>query len=353
VIEVQADLKRGDFRLKADFTGGAGVTVLFGRSGSGKTSIANLVAGLVQPEHGRVVVNGETVCDTESGLERPAWRRQIGYVFQDTRLFPHLNVRENLLYGARRRGVVAARIDPVVDLLALEGQLEQRPATLSGGEARRVAIGRALLSEPKLLILDEPLSGLDGARRVEILPYLDELARSGPPILYVTHAVDEAARLADEMVLVVDGQAFNAGPPDRAFARSEATDAAGLGAPISVLEGQALAEGGGPVTVVDLGGTQFHTPPLAITPGGRVRIVVDARDVAVALTAPADASFQNALGARVEAITPASDGLLIQLEGQGFRLTSLVTSQAAERLELRPGLEVVALVKATATARYA
>ena len=165
--------------------------------------------------------------------------------------------------------------------------------------------------------------------------------------------VDEAARLADEMVLVVDGQAFNAGPPDRAFARSEATDAAGLGAPISVLEGQAPAEGGGPVTVVDLGGTRFHTPPLATAPGGRVRIVVDARDVAVALTAPADASFQNALGARIEAITPASDGLLIQLQGQGFRLSSLVTSQAAERLKLQPGLEVVALVKATATARYA
>jgi len=353
MIEVQAELRRDDFLFQADFSAGGGVSVLFGRSGSGKTTAADLVAGLLRPTMGRIVLNGEVACDTGTRLDLPAWRRRIGYVFQDVRLFPHLNVRDNLLYGARRRGVPAPPIDEVVGLLGLDGRLTQRPDALSGGEARRVAIGRALLADPALLILDEPLSGLDGARRAEILPYLDRLARSGPPILYITHAVDEAARLADEVLLAVDGRVFNAGRPEQAFARPEAAEAAGLGAPISVIEGRAVADDAGPVAAVDLGGTVFHTPRLDVAAGDRVRIVVDARDVALALKAPTDASFQNRLAVRVQAIEPWGDGRLVRLRGEGFALTSLVTAQAAETLRLGPGREVVALVKATATARYA
>ena len=353
MIEVQAELTRGDFQFQADFAAARGVSVLFGRSGSGKTTAADLIAGLLRPTTGRIVLNGEAVCDTQARIAVPAWRRRIGYVFQDARLFPHMNVRDNLLYGARRRGVQAPRIDDVVGLLGLEGRLMQRPDTLSGGEARRVAIGRALLGDPGVLILDEPLSGLDGARRAEILPYLDQLARSGPPILYITHAVDEAARLADEVLLAVDGRVFTAGPPQAAFARPEATQAAGLGAPISVIEGRAVAGDAGPIAAVDLGGTVFHTPPLDVAAGDRVRIVVDARDVALALSTPADASFQNRLAVRVEAVEPWSDGRLVRLGGEGFSLSSLVTDQAVQALDLVPGRQAVALVKATATARYA
>lgn len=353
MIEVQAELTRGDFRFQADFVAQSGVSVLFGRSGSGKTTAADLIAGLLRPAKGRIVLNGEVVCDTQTRLDLPAWRRRIGYVFQDARLFPHLNVRDNLLYGARRRGVQSPPIDEVVGLLGLEGRLMQRPDALSGGEARRVAIGRALLGEPGVLILDEPLSGLDGARRAEILPYLDRLARSGPPILYITHAVDEAARLADEVLLAVEGRVFNAGRPELAFARPEAAQAAGLGAPISVIEGRATADGAGPVAAVDLGGALFHTPRLDVAVGDRVRIVVDARDVALALKPPTDASFQNRLAVRVEAVEPWADGQLVRLRGEGFGLTSLVTAQAVEALGLTPGRPVVALVKATATARYA
>lgn len=353
MIEIQAQLRRGDFNLDIDFTAPAGVTVLFGRSGSGKTTAADLIAGLTRPDSGRIVIAGETVWDATTRQHQPAWRRRVGYVFQDARLFPHLSVRDNLLYGARRRGVPVPALGETVGLLGLENRLAHRPGMLSGGEARRVAIGRALLSEPDLLILDEPLSGLDGARRAEILPYLDRLARSGPPILYVTHSVDEAARLADEVVLAVDGNLRNAGPPHAAFAVPQAVEATGLGVPVAVLQGRALAGHDGRVASADLGGTVFHTPLLDVAPGERVRIIVDARDVALARTAPADASFQNQLAARIVAIEPWTQGHLVQLAGPNWSLSSLVTDQAVEALGLAPGVEVVALVKATAAARYA
>jgi len=353
MIEVQAKLTRGAFRLEIDVRVANGVTVLFGRSGSGKTTVADLIAGLIRPDEGRVTLNGETLSDTSAGRDVPAWRRRVGYVFQGARLFPHLNLHDNLLYGARRRGLRTAPLDEVVGLLGLEGRLQERPHVLSGGEAQRVAIGRALLSAPDLLILDEPLSGLDGARRAEIIPYLDRLARSGPMILYITHSVEETTRLADQVLLAANGRVFNAGPPSQAFNGSDATQAANLGAPISVLEGRAMADSDGRMTVVDLGGADFHTPPLEVAPGDRVRIVVDARDVALALTSPAEVSFQNCLAARITSINPTASGMLVELEGAGFRLSSLVTTQAVETLRLVPGREVVALVKATAAARYA
>ncbi|HRH20091.1 MAG TPA: molybdenum ABC transporter ATP-binding protein [Brevundimonas sp.] len=353
MIEAQATIRRGTQDFAIDISVAQGVAVLFGRSGSGKTSVADLIAGLVKPRAGRVLLNGHPVSDAATRTHIPAWRRRIGYVFQDARLFPHLSVTDNLLYGARRRRLAGDNLDSVVALLGLEDHLTKRPGVLSGGEARRVAIGRALLSGPELLILDEPLSGLDGARKAEVLPFLDRLARSGPPILYITHSVEETARLADEVLLAADGRVFNAGPPSEAFARPEAADAAGLGAPISVLEGRAAGADSGPAQVVDLGGTTFHTPPLRVAPGERVRIVVDARDVALALTAPSGVSFQNQLAARIEALVPGTGGWLVHLSGPGFRLASLVTAEAAQTLGLAPGREVVALVKATAAARYA
>jgi len=353
MIEVQATIARGPLEFAVDISLAQGVAVLFGRSGSGKSSVADLIAGLIRPREGRVLLNGRVVSDAGTGLNVPPWQRRVGYVFQDARLFPHLSVTDNLLYGARRRRLVGGDFDEVVALLGLQDQLGKRPEVLSGGEARRVAIGRALLSGPDLLILDEPLSGLDGARKAEILPFLDGLARSGLPILYVTHAVDEAARLADEVLLAAGGKVFNAGPPSAAFARPEAVDAAGLGAPISVLEGHATATDDGPTNGVDLGGVTFHTPPLKVAPGERVRIVVDARDVALALSPSQVTSFQNQLRGRIESMVPAAGGWLVHLVGPGFRLTSLVTTQAAQALSLTPGGEVVALVKATASARYA
>ncbi len=354
MLEVSAHVLRDAFSLEVAFASDARITCLFGRSGAGKTTVAELVAGLICPVRGRVALDGEILSDAESARSVPVWKRRIGFVFQDARLFPHMTVRDNLLYGPRRSGDRLPALDPTVALLGLESLLERRPAALSGGEARRVAIGRALLTRPRLLILDEPLVGLDGARRGDILPYLDRLAREGPPILYVSHSVEEVARLADRVVLVDDGQAQGAEAPDAAFDRPEAEAAAGLSAPLSILNGRVTAhDAAGNATRIDLAGTPFLSPLLDAAPGERVRVVVDARDVALALTDPVGASFQNRLPMRVAALEPRTDGVLVRLEAGELRLKALVTHQACEQLALAPGREVIALVKATAAARYA
>ncbi|WP_339913782.1 molybdenum ABC transporter ATP-binding protein [uncultured Brevundimonas sp.] len=354
MLEVSAHIARGDFSLEVGFASDARITCLFGRSGSGKTTVAELVAGLIRPSRGRVALAGEPLFDSEASVSIPTWRRRIGYVFQDVRLFPHMTVRDNLLYGARRAGDTRPELDQTTALLGLEGLLERRPGSLSGGEARRVAIGRALLTRPRLLILDEPLAGLDGARRGDLLPYLDRLAQDGPPILYVSHAVDEVARLADRVVLVGEGRAIEAGPPDMAFDRPEAEAAAGLSAPLSILNGRVIThDPAGNATRIDLAGTSFLSPLLDVAPGERVRVIVDARDVALALTDPVGASFQNRLPMRVAALEARPDGVLVRLKAGELRLKALVTRQAVEQLALEPGRWVIALVKATASARYA
>ena len=354
MLEVSAHIARDDFSLEVGFSSDARITCLFGRSGAGKTTVAELVAGLIRPGRGRVALDGEALFDSDTGLSVPAWKRRIGYVFQDARLFPHMTVRDNLLYGARRARDLHPALDQTAALLGLESLLDRRPGGLSGGETRRVAIGRALLTRPRLLILDEPLAGLDGARRGDILPWLDRLARDGPPILYVSHSVEEVARLADQVVLVGEGRALGAEPPDAAFDRPEAEAAAGLSAPLSILNGRVTThDPAGNATRIDLSGTPFLAPLLDVGPGERVRIVVDARDVALALTDPVDASFQNRLPMQVAALDIRSDGVLIRLEADGLRLKALVTRQARDQLGLAPGRQVIALVKATAAARYA
>ena len=353
-LEVRAQARLGDFTLDADVATNARRVCLFGRSGAGKTTLANVVAGLVRPDAGRVAIEGEVLFDSAAGMDAPAWRRRIGYVFQEPRLFPHLNVRANLLY-ARRSGGAEARepsLDDICALLGLQGMVDRMPGALSGGEARRVAIGRALLSGPRLVILDEPLTGLDGARRRELLAYIDALAGSGgPPILYVSHSIEETARLADVVVLMQEGRTIACAPPAEAFDHPEAEAAAGLTAPVSILEGRVLDHEAG-ATRLSLGPMSFLTPRLELEPGAPARVVVDARDVAIALSDPADSSVQNRLQARIAAIEPHPGGLLLRLDAQGVRLKSLVTLTAAERLSLAQGGTVFALIKAVASARH-
>lgn len=354
MLEVSGRVVRGGFSLEVAFTSDAHITCLFGRSGSGKTTVADLVAGLIRPVQGRVVVAGDVLFDSAAGVSIPPWRRRIGYVFQEARLFPHMTVRDNLLYGAQRSGDSRAPLNETAALLGLEALLERFPRGLSGGEARRVAIGRALLTRPRLLVLDEPLAGLDGARRRDILPYLDRLAQEGPPILYVSHAVEEIARLAELVVLVGDGRAVGAVTPDSVFDRPEAEAAAGLSSPVSILDGRVTAhDPAGDATRIDLSGVPFLSPLLDVAIGERIRVVVDARDVALALTDPVGVSFQNRLPMRIAALETRSDGVLVRLEEDGLKLKALVTRQAREQLALKSGLRVIALVKATAAARYA
>jgi molybdate transport system ATP-binding protein len=204
-LKVEARTQLGAFSLDAEFTTAGGVTAIFGRSGSGKTTLINIIAGLVRPEYGRVVLDKEVLLDTNRGTDMPTYRRRIGYVFQEGRLFPHLTVRQNLLYGRWFAADKAGQesFDAVVEMLALGALLKRGTAKLSGGEKQRVAIGRALLASPRLLLMDEPLSSLDHQRKLEVVPYLERLRdQANVPIIYVSHSVPEVARLATTVVLI-------------------------------------------------------------------------------------------------------------------------------------------------------
>jgi molybdate transport system ATP-binding protein len=204
----------GDFALKAAFAAEAGATALFGPSGAGKSSIIGMIAGLVRPDRGRIVLAGETLFDSATRIHVPAWRRRIGTVFQEGRLFPHLSVKHNLDYGRWMSGLAfdAADHARVVAMLDIAHLLARRPGKLSGGERQRVAIGRALLMRPRLLLLDEPLASLDARRKAEILPYLVRLRdQGGVPMVYVSHNADEVRVLATRVVRLNEGSVVGVG----------------------------------------------------------------------------------------------------------------------------------------------
>jgi molybdate transport system ATP-binding protein len=214
MLSVDVRKQLGAFALSAKFDTGGGVTALFGPSGSGKTSIANMIAGLLKPDSGRIVLDDKVMFDSKAGVNVPPHKRTIGYLFQEARLFPHMNVRSNLDYGRRMSGRVhdVAAFAHVVELLGIGHLLDRRPGALSGGERQRVAIGRALLMQPRLLLLDEPLASLDAARKAEIFPYLERLRDEAQvPMIYVSHAPTEIRRIANAVVILEDGQVRDAG----------------------------------------------------------------------------------------------------------------------------------------------
>src|SRR5437870_10444562 len=215
MLEVDIEHRFADFALDIHFRAGRGLTALFGRSGAGKTSVVNAIAGLIRPERGRIFVDGSVLLDTVRGVRTPAHRRRVGYVFQEGRLFPHLTVRHNLVFGRwfAADAAPAARLDEVVELLGLAALLDRRPGRLSGGEKQRVAIGRALLASPRILLMDEPLASLDARRKDEILPYLERLRDEATvPIVYVSHSIAEVTRLATRIVLISAGKVVAVGP---------------------------------------------------------------------------------------------------------------------------------------------
>ncbi len=319
-----------------------GVVALFGPSGAGKTSVLQAVAGLLRADRIRVELDGVGL----HGL-RPE-RRRVGYVFQDGRLFPHLSARGNLRYGLARAPDGTTGFDDVVDLLGLAALLDRRPHTLSGGERQRVAIGRALLSQPRLLLMDEPLSALDQARRNEILPYLARLrATLRLPILYASHALDEVVRLGDTLVLIEGGQVRACGPVGEIAARADLTLAAREDA-LGVLRGRvARHDAARRLTEMACGADIVRVPLMTASPGAPVRLVVPAREVILALEAPRAVSVNNVLPATVLALVSdaATHAALVSLGLSGGRLLARVTLDAAERLGLRAGLPVLALIK--------
>jgi molybdate transport system ATP-binding protein len=325
--------------------------VLFGRSGSGKSTVVSVVAGLLRPMEGRVALDDVVLADSAAGLFLPPERRRIGMVFQDARLFPHMSVATNLRYGMRRASHGAIRFDDVVDLLAIGGLLNRRPRTLSGGERQRVAIGRALLAQPHLLAMDEPLASLDGQHKAEILPYLARLGPAlGLPILYVTHALDEVARLADTLVLIDGGHVQASGPLDAVLTRgdlplAERDDAA------AVLSARVVAhDPARRLTTLQAAGREFLAPLLSMPEGGAVRLRIPAREVILATARPPATSVHNAVAGTVRAVIddPVRHAALVEVSLDGSALLARITPDAVEQLSLAPGKPVLALVKSVA-----
>ncbi len=344
---VEVDKQLGGFALSVSFTSSGGVTALFGPSGSGKTSVVNLVAGLTRPDRGRILLDGRVLVDTAAGIFLPPQRRRIGYVFQDARLFPHFSVRSNLVYG-RWFGPREGRwgdFDAVVDLLGIDGLLGRRPRDLSGGEMQRVAIGRALLASPMMLLMDEPLAALDRARRAEILPYLERLRdEMRLPILYVSHAVDEVARLADKVVILDGGRVAASGPVGSVFAELAADSETGAVLTATILRDD--PEDG--VTLLDHPAGTLSLPLLGRPTGTRVRVHVRAREVAIAVGEPGLISIRNRLAARIVALADQLGDVVVTLDVGGEPMLARVTRGAARELGLAPGLAVTALIKAVA-----
>ena len=345
MLEVAITRAAGAFALNVDLQAAAGVTAVFGPSGAGKTTLARCIAGLARPDAGRIVLDGMVLFG--AGVDIPVHRRGIGYVFQEARLFPHLDVRGNLLFGAPS----GARPDAIAEMLDIGPLLGRRPAGLSGGEAARVAIGRALLREPRLLILDEPLAALDGRLRTAILPYLERVRDGGTPILYISHAIEEVARLATTLVLLDRGEVAQAGPV--ASLLSDPAVAARLGPAQAgaVLDGRVLSVADG-LARVDTPVGAMEVAAGDVTPGTPLRIRVRAEDVIVAAAPPAGLSALNVLPMTVaEVHAGQGPGVMLRLEAGEGALLARVTKRSARVLELAPGLRVWAVVKTSGVAR--
>ena len=360
MLSVDVKQRLGAFTLHATFASNAPVIALFGRSGSGKTSIINAIAGVSRPDSGRISFGKRIFFDSSTRQWIPPNQRRIGYVFQDGLLFPHLSVEANLHYG--RHGHTAApgesaRIgcERVIALLGLAALLKRKPAALSGGEKQRVAIGRALLAQPQLLLLDEPLASLDGDRKAEVLSYIERLRdQFAIPIVLVSHAVEEVVRLADVMVLIDDGRVLATGSVDEIMGRLDLAPATGRYEAGAVIE--ARVESHDPhydLTRLTFVGGALTVPRVEARVGERVRVRIRARDVSIATQQPHHLSIHNILrGTLTEMRDEAGPIVDVRIVIGDAALIARVTRHSIDRLSLRPGLPVFALVKAISLDRH-
>ncbi|KEP69934.1 molybdenum ABC transporter ATP-binding protein [Thioclava dalianensis] len=357
MLEIALKHAFAGFTLDLEIRAPGGITALFGPSGAGKSTVVNAVAGLLRPDQGRIAVDGTVLFDAAARTALPPHRRRIGYVFQDARLFPHLNVRANLTYGTRfaPHGPGAISFDDAVAMLGLGALLERSPAALSGGEAARVALGRALLSKPRLLLLDEPLAALDAARKAEILPYFEMLRDAVKlPILYVSHAPAEIARLANSVALIEAGRLRAFGPADDVLTDPAVAGHFGGDAAGALISGHLSAQESDGLARIDTAGGPLYVQAPDVAVGQSLRLRLTASDVTLALAPPQQVSALNILRVSIARIGPAQGpGRFVQLAMGEDRFLARVTSRSATALDLRPGLNCYAMIKTVSVARDA
>lgn len=358
MLEMTVEKSLGNFKIDVSLAcETAGIVAFYGRSGAGKTSLVNMLAGLVRPDRGRIVINGITLFDSTQGIDVPPERRRLGYVFQEARLFPHMTVRGNLHYGLRRVPGGERTIAPeqVIALLGLEEYLARRPHHLSGGEKQRVALGRALLANPRLLLMDEPLASLDQPRKDEVLPFIERLRDElAIPIVYVSHSMPEIVRLADTMVLVSDGRVEAVGPIDELTSRLDLRPLTGRYEAGAVIQARVAGHDRDyGITDLAFAGGRLRVPHVGLPVGTRLRLRIRARDVALALEPPRRTSILNAIPAVVSEIGPEEGPQVdLRVEAGATSIWARITRRSLADLALQPGTPVTVLIKAVAVDRY-
>ncbi|WPP01837.1 molybdenum ABC transporter ATP-binding protein [Pseudomonas sp. HR96] len=355
-IKARLQLKYPGFSLDLDLRlPGRGVSALFGPSGSGKTTVLRCLAGLVKAPQAYVQINGEVWQDSQAGVFVPPHKRPIGYVFQEASLFAHLSVRKNLEYGWQRISTAERRVQlqSACELLGISALLDRQPLHLSGGERQRVGIARALLTSPRLLLMDEPLAALDSQRKAEILPYLERLHDElDIPVVYVSHSHDEVARLADHLALIEGGKLLACGPVGETFARLDLPialhDDAGV-----VVEGRVCSYDS-QYQLLSLklpnSSLQVKVAHAALPMAARLRFKVRARDISLSLTGDAASSILNRLPVTITALTPTDNAahVMVGLDAAGTPLLARITRYSSDTLELKPGKVLWAQIKSVA-----
>jgi molybdate transport system ATP-binding protein len=350
MFSVAVKKRRGDFELNAQFESPTpGVVALFGRSGCGKSTLVHVIAGLLDADAGKIVLGDSLLLDTAARINVPAEGRRIGVVFQDPRLFPHMSVAANLHYGRKRAAPpFFVTLDAVADLLGIGHLMDRRTHQLSGGERQRVAIGRALLSQPQVLLLDEPLASLDAARRSEVLPYLESLRdQLAIPMAYVSHDFDEVLRLATHLVLMDAGRTIAQGELTAMSLNADLRAIIGPEAVGAIVEGTVLGpDSSSGLTRVRVGRGELKVEPLQAAVGAKLRVQLLARDLIVATSAPRDLSVRNVIEGVVSQIAADSGGSdLISIDIGGVIIMARITGAATRELSLLAGRPVWALVK--------
>lgn len=351
MIDVDIGKQLGAFELDARFAAEAPVVGLFGRSGAGKSTLINAIAGIVTPQRGHIRIDDVLLFDAARGIDLPPDKRRVGYVFQDPLLFPHLDVEGNLLYGLRRRPPTERFIEParVIELLGLGSLLQRRPQTLSGGEKQRVAIGRALLAQPRILLMDEPLSALDVPRKTEVLDYIERLRdQLRIPIIYVSHSVPEITRLADTVVVLSEGKCLAVGEVDDVMGRFDLRPATGRYEAGSLLDTRVVAhDSEQQLTTLGFDGGALFVPQIHSPIGERVRARIRARDVSLALDKPSRISVLNILAVAVSGIADETGPVIeIELSAGTAVLTARITRRSVQQLGIHVGQPMFALIKA-------